>query len=55
MNAQLTIKNRGRMWWVCCGKKVLAFASSYRMAEIRTRELAAEIEATRFDQLGIAR
>lgn len=35
----LQIRNAGRMWRVCQGERVLAFAATYRNAKTRAAEL----------------
>ena len=40
-NSSLQIRSAGRMWRVCQGERVLAFARTYAFARIRAAELEA--------------
>lgn len=55
MNTQLQIKNVGRMWRVYASTTVLAFASTYALAEARADELKATNAAQRVQQWRAAR
>lgn len=52
---ELRIHNVGRMWRVCCGPVVLAFASTYPLAQARADELRATHAAERVLQRRAAR
>jgi translation elongation factor EF-Tu-like GTPase len=52
---ELRIKNVGKMWHVCHGKTVLAFATSYPWARARADELKTTGAAARALQQRAAR
>ncbi len=37
----IQITNRGRIWWLLKDKKVVGFASTYKYAKIKAKELEA--------------
>jgi len=55
MNSQITIRNVGKMWRVCHGRVVLAFAETYPYAKAKADYLRATNAVERVIQARAAR